>query len=99
MKLTDIDRVNHLVAELADIKALIETAEHAEAASYQVFIEAPGDAGLRMSAEGASTTHSRGIDASAAFLTKVKHLAVSELQSRQKGILVDLAALGVDTAP
>lgn len=97
MKLADIDRVNHLVAELADIKALIETAEHADTAAYQVFIEAPGDAGLRMSAEGASTTHARGIDVADAFLTKVKHLAVSELQSRQKTVLAALSALGVDT--
>jgi hypothetical protein len=96
MKLTDIDRVNHLVAELADIKALIETAEHAESSAFQVFIEAPGDAGLRMSSEGASTTHARGIDASESFLGKVKQLAVAELQSRRKGILAELTALGVD---
>jgi hypothetical protein len=96
MKLTDIERVNHLVAELADIKALIETAELAESSAFQVFIEAPGDAGLRMSSEGASTTHARGIDVSGAFLGKVKQLAIAELQSRQKGVLADLTALGVD---
>jgi hypothetical protein len=99
MKLTDIDRVNHLVGGLADIKSLIETAEKADSSGYQVVIEAPGDAGLRMSSEGASTTHSRGIEASAAFLTKVKHLAIAELQSRQKGVLADPSALGVDTSP
>lgn len=96
MKLTDIDRVNHLVAELADINALIETAEHAENTAFQVFIEAPGDAGLRMSSEGASTTHARGIDVSESFLGKVKQLAIAELQSRRKGILAELTALGVD---
>ena len=99
MKLTDIDRVNHLVAELDDVKALIAMAARTEASAYQVFIEAPGDASLRMSDEGPSTSHSRGIAASPGFLAQVKQLAISELQSRRQAILTELAALGVDTTP
>lgn len=99
MKLTDIERLNHLVAELDDIKSLIATAGRAESSAYQVYIDAPGDTGLRMSEEGASTSHSRGIGVSSAFLAKVKDLAVAELQSRQQAILAELTALGVDTAP
>lgn len=99
MKLADIDRVNHLVSELEDVKALIATASRAETTAYQVVIEAPGDTGLRMSDEGASTSHSRGIGVSAGFLTEVKQLAVAELQARQKTILAELTALGVDTTP
>jgi len=99
MKLTDIDRVNHLVTELDDVKSLIAMAARAEGNAYQVVIEAPGDSSLHMSEEGASTTHSRGISASPGFLAQVKQLAVAELQSRQKGILAELAALGVETEP
>jgi hypothetical protein len=99
MKLTDIDRVNHLVTELDDVKALIAMAARAESNAYQVVIDAPGDASLHMSEEGSSTTHSRGIGASPGFLAQVKQLAVAELQSHQQGILAELAALGVDTAP
>src|SRR5271165_5528907 len=90
MKLSDIDRVNHLVSELEDVKALITMAERAEDNAYQVVIEAPGDSSLHMSEEGASTTHSRGISVSAGFLAQVKQLAVAELQSRQQGILTEL---------
>ncbi len=99
MKLSDIDRVNHLVSELDDLKALIAMAARAESNAYQVVIAAPGDSSLHMSEEGASTTHSRGIAVSPGFLAQVKQLAVAELQSRQQGILAELSALGVDTEP
>ncbi len=99
MKLADIDRVNHLVTELDDVKSLIAMAARAEGNAYQVVIAAPGDSSLHMSEEGASTTHSRGIAVSPGFLAQVKQLAVAELQSRQQGILAELSALGVDTEP
>jgi|GEM_PF-6557124 len=96
MKLQDLDRVNHLVAELADIKSLIDMAERAEPMAFQLFIEAPGDASLRMSMEGASTTHSRGINATVGFLDSLKRLAVEELQAHKDRVLVELTGLGVD---
>jgi hypothetical protein len=74
-------------------------AVRAEDNAYQVVIDAPGDSGLHMSEEGASTTHSRGITASPGFLAQVKQQAVAELQSHQRNILTELAALGVDTEP
>jgi hypothetical protein len=98
MKLADIDKVNHLIADLADINALISTAETAEAGVFQLVIEAPGDASFKMSAEGASTSHSRGTGVSAGFLANLKQLAVAELQSRREVVLTALTALGVDTA-
>jgi hypothetical protein len=99
MRLADIDKVNHLVAALADINGLIGTAETAEVATYQLLIEAPGDASFKMSAEGASTSHSRGTEVSAGFLTSLKELAVAELHARREIVLKDLGALGVDTVP
>ena len=96
MKLTNLERVNHLVGELEDVKKLIEMAEQAEAISFQLFIEAPADASLKMSAEGASTTHFRGIDVSTGFLANLKRLAVKELQTRRQNILTALSELGVE---
>jgi hypothetical protein len=98
MKLTDIDKVNHLVAALADINGLIGTAEAAEPARLQLLIEAPGDASFKMSAEGASTSHSRGTEVSPDFLARLKELAVAELHARREIVLKDLTSLGVDTA-
>jgi hypothetical protein len=98
MKLSDIDKVNHLVAALADINGLIGTAETAEPAAFQLLIEAPGDASFKMSAEGASTSHSRGTEVSNGFLASLKDLAVAELRARREIVLRDLGALGVETA-
>lgn len=99
MKLADIDKVNHLVTELADVKELIGMAERAESGAYQVFIEAPGDSSLRMSQEGSSKAHSQGIGVSSGFLDQVKRLAINELQARRQSIMAELTELGVDTAP
>jgi len=97
MQLRDLERVNHLVGELDDLKTLIGLAERAEPAGYQVFIEAPGDASLKMSAEGATTSHSRGLAVSAGFLADVKRFAIAELRTRQQAILNELRTLGVET--
>jgi len=98
MKLADIDRVNHLIAGLGEINALIRTAEAADTAMFELVIEAPGDASFKMSAEGSSTSHSRGTEVSAGFLASLKELAVAELRARREIVLKDLTALGVDTA-
>ena len=96
MKLQDLERVNHLVSELKDIRDLITMAERADASAFQLFIEAPGDASLRLSREGASTTHSRGVTASDGFLGNLKQLAVVELISHRDRTLAELQGLGVD---
>src|ERR1700733_7624653 len=97
MKLTNLDRVNHLVSELEDIKTLITMADHAEPTAYQVFIERPGNGGMKMSAEGAPTSHSRGIDVAPSFLASLKRLALEELQAKRQRLLAELAELGVET--
>ena len=96
MKLTDLDRVNHLVSQLDDVKSLIATAERTEPGAYQLFIEAPSDSSLKMSAEGASTAHSRGIDVTPAFLDSLKRLALAEMEARRQQILAALTELGVE---
>ena len=98
MKLGDIEKVNHLVAALADIRSVIHRAEQAEPSMFQLFIEAGGEANLRMSKEGASTSHSGGVSVSDEFLESLRQLALGELLARRDGILGELSVLGVDTA-
>jgi hypothetical protein len=98
MKLTEIDKVNHLIADLRDIDSLIGTAEAAEPPMFELLIDAPGDSSFKMSAEGSSTSHSRGTGVSAGFLARLKELAAAELRARRESVLKDLTALGVDTS-
>ena len=97
MKLDDLDRVNHLVRQLAEVRGHIGMADRAEAGAYQVFIEAPGDSSLKMSTEGATTAHANGVAVSPAFLADVKRLAGAELRRREQEILQELRSLGVET--
>jgi hypothetical protein len=96
MKLQDIEQVNHLVAELDAVKGLIAHTGNADAADCELFIKLPGDSSIRMSLEGAASTHYVGFSASAAFLQRLKQLAIEELEAKRRSIIADLAALGVE---
>jgi hypothetical protein len=96
MKIEDIDRVNHLVAELNGMKELISHAEHAEPGDFEVFIKLPGDASIRMSGEAAASSHYSGFTASAEFLNRLQRLSIEELEARRRGIIAELAKLGVE---
>jgi hypothetical protein len=96
VKLEDIDKVNHLVAELGAVKNLIAHAERAEPADCELFIKLPGDASINMSNEGASSTHYMGFSASPEFLARLKTLAVEEFGAKRRGIIAELGALGVE---
>jgi hypothetical protein len=96
MKIQDIDRVNHLVAELNGLKELIGHAGRAGAADYELFIKLPGDASIRLSIEGAASTHYAGFSASPEFLVRLQQLAIEELDAKRRGIIAELAALGVE---
>jgi hypothetical protein len=99
MKIQDIDKVNHLIAELNSMKELIGHADRADPADCELFIKLPGDASIRMSSEGAASTHYEGFSASPDFLGKLQRLAVDELDARRRGIIAELAALGVEAEP
>ena len=96
MKIQDIDRVNHLIGELNGMKELIAHAEKAEPSDFELFIKLPGDASIRMSSEGAASTHYQGYSVTPDFLRKLQSLAVEELDARRRGIIAELAALGVE---
>jgi hypothetical protein len=98
MKIADIDKVNHLIAELNGMGELIGHAEHADPADCELFIKLPGDASIRLSSEGAASTHYQGFSASPEFLRELLRLAVEELNKRRRGIISDLSALGVDAS-
>ena len=96
MKIQDIEKVSHLIAELNGMKELIGHAGRADPGDYELFIKLPGDASIRMSSEGAASTHYEGFSASPEFLRKLQLLAVEELDARRHGIIAELAALGVE---
>jgi len=96
MKIQDIDRVNHLIGELNGMKELIAHAEKAEPSDFELFIKLPGDASIRMSSEGAASTHYQGYSVTPDFLRKLQRLAVEELDARRRGIIAELAARGVE---
>jgi hypothetical protein len=96
MKLKDIDRVNHLIAELGAVKELIRITEQSDPADLKLYIKGPGDTSIEMSAEGEESTHYRGFSATPGFLARLKELALAELVARHQAILDELARLGVE---
>ncbi len=96
MKLKDIDRVNHLIAELGAVKELVSLAERADPGDVKLFIQGPGDASIEISAEGVESTHYRGFSATPGFLDQLKRLALEEIAARRKAIVDELAGLGVE---
>lgn len=96
MKIENIDRVNHLIAELNGMKELIAHAERADATDFELLIKLAGDASIRMSSEGSETSHDRGFAASPEFLERLKRLAIEELDARRRGIVAELTTLGVE---
>lgn len=96
MKLKDIDRVNHLIAELGAVKELVSLTERADSLDVKLFIKGAGETSIEMSSEGAESTHYRGFSATPAFLEELKRLALAELAARQTAIVGELAGLGVE---
>ncbi len=96
MKMSDIDKVNHLIGELNGMNTLIAHTDDADPADCELFIKLPGDSSIRMSSEGAASTHYQGFPASPDFLRRLQRLAVEELNTRKQAIIAELAALGVD---
>lgn len=96
MKLNDIDRVNHLIAELNVVKDLVTHTGKADPADFEMFIKLPGDASIRMSSEGSASAHYAGFSASPEFLGRLKRLAIEELDAKRKAIVSELSKLGVE---
>jgi hypothetical protein len=78
MKVSDIDKVNHLIAELNGVKELVTHAERAEPVDFELFIKLPADASIRMSSEGAASAHYSGFVASPEFLASLQRVAIED---------------------
>ncbi len=96
MKIKDVAAVNQLIGRLEDVQKMIAAATHAEADDFELFIERPGDGSVRMSAEGASSTHFQGFESSTTFLEGLRQLALREFREREAAIRGELAAMGVE---
>jgi hypothetical protein len=96
MKIKDVEQINHLLGELKAVQELIAHAERAEPGNFELFVELPGDASIKMSEEGSSSTHYEGFAASRELLERLKKLALEEMRSRQRGVEQQLAKLGVE---
>lgn len=96
MKIQDIEKVNHLVAQLKGLQELMSHAGHAEPTDCELFIQLPGDASIRMSSEGASSTHYQGFSVSEDFLRSLQRLAMEEINARRQNVIAQLAELGVE---
>jgi hypothetical protein len=96
MKIQDIDKVNHLIGELNGIRELIGHAERAEPSDFEAFIKLPGDTSIRLSSEGAASTHYSGFSASPEYLGRLQRLSIDELDTKRRGIIEELGTLGVD---
>jgi hypothetical protein len=97
MKISDVERINALLKARAEVMELVARVERAEPADFQLMIERGGDGSIKLSEEGADSTHFQGYPVSEGFLARLKVLALEELGARRAGIEVDLKAMGVET--
>jgi hypothetical protein len=97
MKIKDVERINGLLKSREEVSELIARVARAEPADCQLMIERGGDGSIKLSEEGADSTHFQGYPVSVAFLGRLKALALEELGARRAGIEGDLAAMGVET--
>ena len=97
MKIKDVEHINHLLASLAEIRDMIETATHAPPGDFELLIEHVANSAIRISEGGGATARFRGATGSAGFLAHLKKLAVGELTAQRRAIEAELASLGVET--
>ncbi len=96
MKIKDVERINALLKARGEVLALIARVERAEPADCQMMIERGGDGSIKLSEEGADSTHYQGWPVSVGFLARLKALALEELGARRGEVERDLAAMGVE---
>lgn len=97
MKIKDVERINALLKAREEVMALVARVERAEPADFQLMIERGGDGSIKLSEEGADSTHYQGYAVGGGFLARLKALALEELGAKRAGIEADLAGMGVET--
>jgi hypothetical protein len=96
MKIKDVERINDLLKTRAAVVELIARVERAEPGDFELMVERGGDGSIRLSEEGADSTHFQGWPVSVGFLARLKVLALEELDARRAAVERDLAAMGVE---
>ncbi len=96
MKVKDVERINDLLKALGVVQELIARIERAEPGDFDLLIERGGDGSIKLSEEGADSTHYQGYPVSLDFREKLKRLALEELGGRRSEIARALAAMGVE---
>lgn len=96
MKIADVERINALLKARTMVLELIARTGAAEPADFSLLIERGGDGSIRLSEEGADSTHYQGYPVSPVFLGKLRALALAELDSRRAAVEAELGALGVE---
>jgi hypothetical protein len=96
MKIKDVERINALLKAHGTVQELIGRTERADAEDFSLMVERGGDGSIRMSLEGADSTHYQGHAVSGAFLERLKMLSLEELRTRLDAIAAELVALGVE---
>ena len=97
MKIKDVERINELLRARAEVRELVARIERAGPGEFDLLIERGGDGSIKLSEEGADTTHYQGYPVSVGFRQKLKVLALEELGARRAGFEKELVALGVET--
>ena len=96
MKIKDVERINELLKALGAVQDVIARTGRAETDDFELMVERGGDGSIKLSLEGADSTHYQGYAVSEGFLAKLKALALEELAARRAAIAQDLAAMGVE---
>lgn len=96
MKIKDVERINALLKAREQVLALIARVERAEPGDFELMIERGGDGSIKLSEEGADSTHYQGYPVTVAFLTRLKALSLEELGATRAGVEAELAAMGVE---
>jgi hypothetical protein len=97
MKIKDVERINALLKAREEVMGLIARVERAEAGDFELMIERGGDGSIKLSEEGADSTHYQGYPVSMAFLGKLQALSLAELGARRAELERELAGMGVET--
>jgi len=96
MKVEDVERINALLKARQEVSELIGRVERAEAGDVALMIERGGDGSIKLSEEGADSTHFQGYSVSLGFLARLKALSLEEMGSRRANVERDLAGMGVE---
>lgn len=97
MKIKDVERINDLLKARGVVLELLARVAAAELVDFALMIERGGDGSIKLSQEGADSSHYQGYPVSSGFLARLKALALEELGARRAEVERQLVDMGVET--